>query len=130
MTKVEITTKHKTQMIDVTNIVKESIIKSGIADGMCVVMTPHTTCSVIFFENQDDNLKRDFFEVLRARALDKNKHFTHVGENAAAHLKSAVLGASITVPFENATPILGSWQGIFFVEFDGAKDREIYIKVI
>jgi secondary thiamine-phosphate synthase enzyme len=115
-------------MIEVTDIVKESVIKSGIKNGLCVVYTPHTTTSVILFENVDPNLQRDYLAHM-SRLVPKSNKFAH-GENADAHLKAAISGASVTVILEDVKLLLGPWQGIFFCEFDGPREREIYIKVL
>ena len=116
-------------MIEITEVVRESVIKSGIKNGICVVYTPHTTTSVILFENVDPNLQRDYLAHM-SRLVPKSDRYAH-GQNADAHLKSALCGASISIPLIEAKLQLGQWQGIFFCEFDGPREeREIYIKVI
>jgi secondary thiamine-phosphate synthase enzyme len=116
-------------MIEITEIVKEAVIKSGIKDGICHVYTPHTTTSVMLFENVDPNLQRDFLAHM-SRLVPKSDRYAH-GENADAHLKSALCGASVAIPFEEAKLLLGPWQGVFFCEFDGPRaERAVYIKVI
>ncbi len=129
MQKIKLKTNHKSEMIEITEVVKESVIKSGIKNGICVVYTPHTTTSVILFENVDPNLQRDYLAHM-SRLVPKSDRYAH-GENADAHLKSALCGASISIPLIEAKLQLGQWQGIFFCEFDGPREeREIYIKVI
>jgi len=116
-------------MIEITEIVKEAVIKSGIKNGVCVVYTPHTTTSVILFENVDPNLQRDYLAHM-SRLVPKSDRYAH-GENADAHLKSALCGASLSIPFEEAKLELGPWQGVFFCEFDGPREeRQVFIKVI
>ena len=128
--KLKLQTKHKTQLIDITKDVNEAVITSGIKDGICVVFTPHTTASVFMFENQDPSLRRDLLNALN-RIAPSDVEYLHKGQNAAAHLKSSRMGNSVSIPIENAKPLLGKWQGIFFGEFDGPRDeREIYIKII
>jgi secondary thiamine-phosphate synthase enzyme len=123
-------TSHKTQLMDISKEVAEAVIMSGIKDGVCVVFTPHTTASVFMFENQDQALRRDLLNSLN-RIAPNDAHYLHVGENAAAHLKSSRMGNSVSIPVVNAKLLLGKWQGIFFGEFDGPRqEREVIIKVI
>lgn len=123
-------TSHKTQLMDISNEVAEAVITSGVKDGVCVVFTPHTTASVFMFENQDQALRRDLLNSLN-RIAPNDAHYLHVGENAAAHLKSSRMGNSVSIPVVNAKLLLGKWQGIFFGEFDGPRqEREVIIKVI
>jgi len=123
-------TSHKTQLMDITKEVEESVITSGVKNGICIVFTPHTTSSVFLFENQDPALRRDLLNALNRIAPTDGEYF-HKGKNAAAHLKSSRMGNSVSIPLENAKLVLGKWQGIFFSEFDGPRqEREVYIKVL
>lgn len=123
-------TSHKTQLMDITKEVKEAVIKSGIKEGICVVFTPHTTASIFLFENADHNLRRDLLLSL-GRVISSEESYTHVGDNAAAHLKSSRMGASVSIPVVDGRPIFGQWQGVFFGEFDGPRQaREVMVKVI
>ncbi len=129
MTKISLTTEHKTQMINITGEVKEAVITSGVKEGIVVVFTPHTTGSVVLFENIDQNLRRDFLKMLKIYV--SGQEYSHKGGNAAGHLKSAITGASVTIPVVDGHPIFGEWQGLFFCEFDGPREaRDIIIKVI
>jgi len=129
MQRIDLKTNHKSEMIEITEIVKEEVIKSGIKNGICVVYTPHTTTSVILFENVDPNLQRDYLAHM-SRLVPKSDRYAH-GQNADAHLKSALCGASISIPLVDAKLQLGPWQGIFFCEFDGPREeRKVYVKVI
>lgn len=129
MTKIQLKTDHTTQMINITKEVKEAVITSGIKDGIAVVFTPHTTASVILFENIDQNLRRDYLKLLKTYV--SSQEYSHKGGNAAGHLKSAMSGASISIPVEDGLPMFGEWQGVFFCEFDGPREaRDVIIKVI
>lgn len=129
MTKIEINTEHTTQMINITREVKEAVITSGIKDGIVVVFTPHTTGSIVMFENLDPNLRRDYLQLLKNYVSGHD--YSHKGGNAAGHLKSAMTGASVSIPVLDGHPILGEWQGVFFCEFDGPREsRNVIIKVI
>lgn len=129
MTKFQLKTEHTTQMINITGEVKEAVITSGVKDGIVVVFTPHTTASVILFENVDQNLRRDYLQLLKDYVSDRDS--SHKGGNAAGHLKSAMTGASVSIPVVDGHPMFGEWQGMFFCEFDGPREaRNIIIKVI
>jgi secondary thiamine-phosphate synthase enzyme len=123
-------TSHKTQLMDISGEVKEAVIMSGVKEGICVVFTPHTTGSVFLFENADQNLRRDLLSAL-SKVIPSDVQYAHVGSNAAAHLKSSRMGASVSIPVHDGRPMFGKWQGVFFGEFDGPRQaREVIIKVI
>jgi secondary thiamine-phosphate synthase enzyme len=125
-----LTTKSKTEMTDITDEVREAVITSGIKEGICVVFTPHTTASVLISENVDPRLQRDLLGSL-SRVAPDTVRYAHGGGNAAAHIKSARTGVSVTIPVTEGRPLLGKWQGVLFAEFDGPRDaREVVIKVI
>jgi secondary thiamine-phosphate synthase enzyme len=115
--------------VQITDEIKEQVIVSGVKNGICVIYTPHTTASVFLFENIDPNLSRDILKTL-SEQIPADKKYAHVGSNADAHIKSAFLGASISIIIEDAKPILGQWQGIYFADFDGPREREVYLKII
>ena len=129
MIELTVSTKHRSEMIDITEMVHEAVIKKGIKSGIVTLFVPHTTASVILFENIDPQLKRDFLAAL-GRVAPADEKYHHQGENAAAHIKSALCGARIVVPMENAKLQLGEWQGIFLCEFDGPRERRVIIQVI
>ena len=129
MLKLTYNTKHKTQMIDITKDVKEAVIKSGVKDGAVLVFVPHSTCSVFVSEHIDPNLTRDLLSKLHDLVPSEGKYY-HVGENADAHIKAAIMGANTNLPIENATVMMGEWQGIFLTDFDGPRERDVYIKVL
>lgn len=123
-------TSHTTQLMDISDQVKEAVITSGVKEGICVVFTPHTTASVFLFENADQNLRRDLLAAL-STVIPSDTKYSHVGSNAAAHLKSSRMGASVSIPVHDGRPMFGKWQGVFFGEFDGPRQaREVVIKVI
>ena len=117
---------YKSEIIDITEEVKESIIKSGIKEGIATIFCPHSTASVIIFEKSDPSLKRDLLEMLNNIVPDKE--FSH--NNAKAHLKAAFLRSNLTLIVNNAGIVLGEWQKIYLVEFDGPRERKIYVKVV
>jgi secondary thiamine-phosphate synthase enzyme len=121
--------KHRSEITEITKEISEAVIKSGVKDGLVFVFTPHTTAGVMLFENQDPNLQRDFLGKMGEIAPSDAK-YAHLGSNADAHIKSAITGASLNLIVENAHVILGKWQGVFFVDFDGPRDREVILKII
>jgi len=125
-----LTTKSKTEMTDITAEVREAVITSGVKEGICVIFTPHTTTGIMLSENVDPRLQRDLLGALAQIAPD-NVRYAHGGGNAAAHIKSARTGVSVTIPVTGGRPLFGEWQGVLFAEFDGPREaREVVIKVI
>ena len=126
MEKIKIKSSYKSQIIDITKEIKEAVIKSGIKSGIATIFCPHSTASVIIFENSDATLKRDLLAMLKE--VVPQKDYSH--SNARAHLKAAFLRSNLTLIVENAEIMLGKWQGIYLVEFDGPREREVLVKVI
>jgi len=129
MTKIIVTSKHKTEMIDITSEIKEEIIKSGVKDGVCVITAQHTTASIMLFEKMDPNLQRDFLSEIK-RKIPDDTAYSHAGGNGAAHMKASFIGSTVSLPVANACPMIGEWQGIFFTDFDGPRDRTVVISVV
>lgn len=132
MERIEIGTRQSTELIDITREVKE-IVKSksgGVESGICVIFTRHTTSGIIINENET-GLKSDILTLLNA-LIPKGKGYLHdrIDNNAHSHLRSVVLGSSVTIPIEEGNLALGTWQSIFFAECDGPRRREVYVKVI
>jgi secondary thiamine-phosphate synthase enzyme len=119
-------TEHKSQMIDITKEIKEAVIKSGVKNGIVTIFCPHSTANVIIFEKSDPSLRRELLGMLKD--IVPYKDYNH--SNARAHLKAALLRTNVTLIIENADIVLGEWQGIFLVEFDGPRERKIHLKVI
>jgi len=126
MTTINIKTKYKSEVIDITKEIKEAVIKSGVKSGIATVFCPHSTASVIIFEKSDTSLKRDLLGMLKD--VVPFREYSH--SNARAHLKAAFLRSNLTLIVENAEVVLGEWQGIYLVEFDGPRDRKVHIKVV
>ena len=116
-------------LCDITPQVREAIAKSGIADGIAVVYCPHTTAGITINENADPDVARDLLIGLD-KAFPDRAEFSHAEGNSAAHLKASAIGSSVTVIVDKGKPVLGTWQGIYFCEFDPPRNRKFYIKVI
>jgi secondary thiamine-phosphate synthase enzyme len=119
----------KQNFYNITPQVKESVAKSGITDGIAVVYCPHTTAGITINENADPDVVRDLIFALDKTYPDRPE-FRHSEGNSAAHLKASTIGSSVTVIIENGKPLLGTWQGIYFCEFDPPRTRTFYVKVI
>jgi secondary thiamine-phosphate synthase enzyme len=116
------------ELIDITEQVKIAVTESGISEGLCCIYTPHTTAAVTINENADPAVKRDILAGLRSLNLE-NVHYLHGEGNSAAHIKSSLVGASEIVIIDKCKLQLGTWQGIYFCEFDGPRERKVYISI-
>lgn len=114
---------------NITAAVTEAIRKSGVDSGLCVVYCPHTTAGITINENADPDVANDVLLGL-AEAFPDRAAFRHAEGNSAAHLKASCIGASVTLIVEKASPLLGTWQGVYFCEFDGPRTRRYHVKVL
>lgn len=114
---------------NITGLMEQSLAKSGVRDGICAVYCPHTTAGITINENADPNVVHDILLGL-SRALPDRAEFRHAEGNSAAHLKASYVGSSATVLIEDGRLVLGTWQGIYFCEFDGPRRRKFYVKVM
>lgn len=114
---------------NITANVERAVKESGVTDGICTVFCPHTTAGMTINENADPDVVRDLLFALDKTYPDR-KEFRHAEGNSSAHLKASAMGSSITVIVEKGKLILGTWQGIYFCEFDGPRIRKYYVKVI
>ena len=113
----------------ITPQIQEYVKASGIQSGMCLVFCPHTTAAITLNENADPDVQTDLLYGLSASFPDK-KNYRHIEGNSAAHLKSSCVGASEWLIIENGQLKLGTWQGIYFMEFDGPRKRQVYVQII
>ena len=114
-------------MIDITERV-ETDLPGG--DGVCVLFVQHTTCGLTVNENADPNVQSDMLGFLKRLIPQHEPHFEHGEENSDAHIKSSLVGSSVSVPFENGKLLLGRWQGIYLCEFDGPRERKVVMKTL
>jgi len=119
-------TKVREEFIDITRTVEEDVRSSGIREGLCVVYVPHTTAAVTINENADPSVREDILRQLK-NLVPCNGEYSHLEGNSDAHIKSSLLGASQTVPVNEGRLVLGTWQGVFFCEFDGPRSRQFYV---
>ncbi len=119
----------KTELIDITSRVREAVSSAGVKEGICMVYVPHTTAAVTINENADSSVKRDILMVLNDMVPWK-ADYRHAEGNSPAHVKSTLVGASELVAVEDGKPVLGTWQGIFFCEFDGPRSRKVHVRFL
>jgi len=127
--KFSVTTRKMQEFVDITYLIHEAIEKSGVKDGIAVVFCPHTTAGITINENADPDVVRDIIT-----ALDKVfpivGDYKHFEGNSHSHLKSSYIGAEKTLIINEGKLILGTWQSVYFCEFDGAREREVFVKVL
>lgn len=124
-----IKSKKRVEAIEVTDKILEFIKESKVNSGLCIVYIPHTTAGIIINENADPNVIEDILERLR-NLVPENFNYKHLEGNADSHIKSSITSNSVSLIIEKGNLMLGTWQGIFFLEFDGPRDRKIYCKII
>jgi secondary thiamine-phosphate synthase enzyme len=129
MKEISLETHSRVEMIDITAAVQKAVREEKIAEGVCLVFTPHTTAAVTINENADPDVPRDIIAALD-RAVPFSANYRHAEGNSAAHVKSSLVGASEMVIIETGRLVLGTWQSIFFCEFDGPRTRKVFISII
>lgn len=128
MEKLNIPTHKQTEMIDITAKIQQAVEKSGIKSGICTVFVPHTTAAVTINENADPDVVHDILMEIN-KIVPFNDGYLHMEGNSAAHIKSSLFGFSEQIIIENERLVLGTWQGIYFCEFDGPRQRQVYVKI-
>jgi len=118
----------KTNLYDITPQVRKAVAQSDVKNGTVTVYCPHTTAAITINENADPDVVRDILLGLDA-AFPDNAEFRHAEGNSAAHLKASAIGASVTIIIKDGKLILGTWQGIYFCEFDPPRNRKFYVNV-
>lgn len=122
-------THSRTEMIDITDDVQAALRENGVRDGFCMVFVPHTTAAVTINENADPTVKDDMLKVIN-NIIPWDDGYRHLEGNSAAHIKSTLVGASELVAVAAGKLQLGTWQGLFFCEFDGPRRRKVHLHVI
>jgi secondary thiamine-phosphate synthase enzyme len=125
---LDVRTGSRTEFVDLTAPVQEVVRDSGVSEGLCHVFVPHTTAGVTINENADPSVKADILMVLNKLISDKEP-YRHLEGNSPAHIKASLVGPQLTVLVSGGRLLLGTWQGIFFCEFDGPRSRRVHVKV-
>jgi secondary thiamine-phosphate synthase enzyme len=126
---LRVKTNTRTELIDITQGVQRLVTESGIRSGVCYLSVPHTTSAITINENSDPNVGRDILKELN-KVIPFDDGYGHTEGNSAAHIKSSLIGVSHTVLVEEGRLALGTWQAVFFCEFDGPRDRRVMVKVM
>jgi secondary thiamine-phosphate synthase enzyme len=127
--RVELHTRGRTEFVDVTGHVNDAVRSSGVAEGVAVVYCPHTTAGVTVNEHADPDVMRDIQDWLDD-AVPRGRGWRHAEGNADGHVKAALIGSSVTIPLSGGRLALGTWQGVFFCEFDGPRTRHLEVRVL
>ena len=126
---ISVKTSSRTQMIDITSQVRRVVEESRIKNGLVHVCSMHTTGAITINENADPAVEIDILNTIN-RVIPWDDHFKHMEGNSAAHIKVSLFGPSELIPLEEGSLVLGTWQGIFFCEFDGPRTRRVNVKIL
>ena len=126
---LSVKTTSRTELIDVTSQIAEQVKQSGVSDGLCILYVPHTTGAVTINESADPSVRRDIQMILN-QIVPWEANYKHLEGNSPAHVKATLVGASELLAIENGALVLGTWQGIFFCEFDGPRTRKVHVRFI
>jgi secondary thiamine-phosphate synthase enzyme len=121
-------TNARSEMVDITSSVQKELSKAGVADGLCLIYVPHTTAGVTINEGADPAVCRDIIGKLDA-LIPRGAGYHHMEGNADSHIKASLVGSSVSVIVENGRLALGTWQKVFFCEFDGPRSRKVYVNI-
>ncbi len=121
--------KSRTQLIDITSEIQKAVRSSGISEGLCMLYVPHTTAAITINESADPSVASDIMMVLN-EVIPWKADYRHLEGNSPAHIKSTLVGASEVIAIENGSLVLGTWQGIFFSEFDGPRTRSVHMRLL
>jgi len=123
-------THSRSEMIDVTDLVRKLAAQKGVRDGFVIVYVPHTTAAITINENADPDVQHDLLAKLQALIPKSEPYYQHGEGNSDSHIKTSLVGQSVTVLIEDGRLVLGRWQGIFFCEFDGPRQRDLILKFV
>lgn len=122
-------TTSKQEMVDITPLLNKVLSEQGALDGICYVFVPHTTCGLTINEHADPSVAQDILVTLD-KIVPKNANYSHLEGNSPAHIKSVLVGTSLSVFIKDRRLQLGTWQGVFLCEFDGPRQRKVWLKII
>ena len=130
MDTISLTTRRRNELLDITDLVRQSLARSGTRDGLGVVYCSHTTAAVTVNEAYDPDVAHDILLWLERAVPQKQAGFRHNEDNSDSHIKASLVGPSVTLLVENGQLVLGRWQGVFFCEFDGPRSRTVQVQVV
>ena len=126
--RIQVASKDRCEMINITSEVQEAVRSAGVSQGICTVFVPHTTAGVTINENADPDVVRDMLMELE-KIVPFNDHYAHREGNSAAHIKASFMGSTVQLIVDAGRLVLGTWQGIYFCEFDGPRRRTVQVQV-
>jgi secondary thiamine-phosphate synthase enzyme len=126
---MSVKTGSRTEFLDLTSQIQEVVRQSGVAEGLCHIFVPHTTAAVTINESADPSVKADILMVLN-KVISDREAYRHLEGNSPAHIKASLIGPQLTVLVSGQRLVLGTWQGIFFCEFDGPRSRRLHLKIV
>jgi secondary thiamine-phosphate synthase enzyme len=129
MRELQVRTQAREEFMDITGKVREVILSLGVTNGICTVYVPHTTAAVTINENADPSVRQDILMTLR-KIVPDSLAYRHSEGNSPAHIKACLVGSSVNLIIDEGQLALGTWQGIFFCEFDGPRSRKVYLSVL
>ncbi len=126
---LSVRTNSRTEMADITSMVQKEVSKAGVEDGICTVYVPHTTAGITINEGADPAVCEDIIATLN-ELIPEGRGYRHLEGNADSHIKASLMGSSVSVIIENGRLVLGTWQKIFFCDFDGPRSRKTFVKIL
>jgi len=129
MVSIEVATRSRVEMVNITPRIQDAVTSTGVSTGVCFIHVPHTTAGVTVNEAFDPDVAADVSSAL-SRLVPYQAGYAHSEGNADAHIKSVLVGTSQTIPVEDGRLALGRWQGVFFCEFDGPRRRQVYLTIV
>ena len=126
---IKVRSHAREELIEFTEAVQAKLAESKLADGVCILYVQHTTAGLTINENADPDVPRDMLHALRTLLTQHGMGFRHGEENSDAHIKTSLVGTSLTIPFQDGKLLLGRWQGIFLCEFDGGRERKVLMTI-
>ncbi|MBW2238465.1 MAG: YjbQ family protein [Deltaproteobacteria bacterium] len=120
---------NQTELIDITTEIQDAVLSAGIGQGLCMLYVPHTTAAITINESADPSVKDDILMIID-KIIPWKAGYRHLEGNSPAHIKSTLVGSSELIAIENGRLVLGTWQGIFFCEFDGPRTRKVHVRLI
>ena len=121
--------RNQTELIDITAKIQDVVLSAGIGQGLCMLYVPHTTAAITINESADPSVKDDILMIID-KIIPWKAGYRHLEGNSPAHIKSTLVGSSELIAIENDRLVLGTWQGIFFCEFDGPRTRKVQVRII
>jgi len=127
---IKVRSREREELVEFTDEVRRRLKGSGAREGVCVLYSQHTTAGLTVNENADPDVPRDMLHALRTLIPQHGMNFRHGEENSDAHIKTTLVGTSVTIPFHEGELLLGRWQGIFLCEFDGGRERQVILTIV